>query len=125
MKGVPRQWAVVGVEQVTLTMCETVGQSGLRWYQQSNIRVLVGKSPPMSSCRTPCSGTRDVGARFFNGGGAGTAGAVYCPELRLSSRLCRESVLRRDSTLLRPSGVRGGIEGLGVSAGGGKDIGSS
>lgn len=47
----------------------------------------------------------------------GVVSVAYCPEPRLS----RESELRRDSTILRPSGVGGAMEGLrvGVGAGGG------
>jgi len=57
----------------------------------------------------------------------GVVSVVDCPEARLSSRLSRESVLRRDSTVLRPSGVGGAMEGLrvGMGAGGGGAMNSS
>jgi hypothetical protein len=45
-------------------------------------------------------------------GAAVIAAMEYCPEPRFSSWPDHESVLRRESMLLRPSGTGGRIEGL-------------
>jgi hypothetical protein len=93
--------------------------SGLRsvstrvWYRRGSF------APPVLSSNTSRSGARDGGTRFFDGGDVGPGAAVvvtaaYCSEPLLSPWLGRISVLRRDSMLLRPSGVGGAMEGLRV-----------